>query len=321
MIRVEELRAGYRTGFARRWRDVLDGVSFHVEPGSVTGYLGVNGAGKTTTIKVLVGINPPSGGQAFLGSHPVGSTAAQRLLGYFPEAPFFYDGLTALELLDFFGKLHGIDRGQRTKRAAALLNEVGLEDAVDQPIRGYSKGMRQRLGLAQALVHDPKLLILDEPLDGLDPMGRLHLRQLISDRGERGTTVFFSSHVLNDVEVVCDHLVVLDGGKIAYQGATDGIGADVDPTVDLIFGGVEADALALVGEAAGAKPTKRGDGSYGVLCSSQSAADATVDAVRAAGGRILSLATRRPSLEETFLERFGKSPKDTPQPEPVKEAG
>ena len=140
-------------------------------------------------------------------------------------------------------------------------------------------------------------------------MGRLHLRQLIFERGQRGTTVFFSSHVLNDVEMVCDHLVVLDGGKIAYQGATDGIGTNADPTVDLSFR-VDADGLATVKAAGGIEPTKRGDGSYGVLCSGQAAADGVVDAVRSAGGSVLSLSSRRASLEETFLERFGAAKSD-----------
>jgi len=297
VIRVTDLRAGYRAGFRRAWRDVLRGVSFEVPEGSITGYLGVNGAGKTTTIKVLVGINPPKGGAVTIGGHPAGSPQAQRLLGYFPEAPFFYDGLTARELLAFYARLSGVP----PQPPEALLELVGLAHAVDLPVRGYSKGMRQRLGLAQALVHDPKLLILDEPLDGLDPMGRLQLRELIADQARQGRTVFFSSHVLNDVETVCDHLVVLDGGKVAYDGPTRDLTAGADPQVEVLF---ELDDPAPAAEAAGATPARHGDGSQLLLCPSQAVADRVVRAVVQHEGRLLAVRPRRPSLEDYFLERF-----------------
>jgi ABC-2 type transport system ATP-binding protein len=305
MLRVEALRAGYRTGFTRRWREVLQGVTFRVARGSVTGYLGVNGAGKTTTIKVLVGINRPTGGSVEIGGHRAGTPAAQRRVGYFPEAPFFYDGLSARELLDFFGRLGGVARAERSQRAERLLEEVGLADAGDLAIREYSKGMRQRLGLAQALIHEPELLVLDEPLDGLDPMGRLHLRRLIAAQGEKGTTVFFSSHVLSDVEAVCDQLVVLDGGTVAYSGPTDGISDQGEPSYEIRLDRLPEHALAALEEAAASEPVLRGDGSVEVVCVGQDAADAVVDVARDAGGRVLGLQARRPTLEEVFLERFG----------------
>jgi ABC-2 type transport system ATP-binding protein len=305
VIQVKDLRAGYRAGFRRAWREVLQGVSFSVPRGSITGYLGVNGAGKTTTIKVLVGINPPAGGAVTIGGHPAGSHPAQQLLGYFPEAPFFYDGLTARELLAFYASLSG----KRSERPEALLEMVGLEHAIDMPVRGYSKGMRQRLGLAQALVHSPELLVLDEPLDGLDPMGRLHLRNLIAEQGERGRTVFFSSHVLNDVEAVCDRLVLLDGGSIAYDGPTRDLTADAAARVSIHF---ELEALAEVEAAAGAAPQARGDGTHELMCPDQATADRVVAAVVHGGGRLLSMRSQRPSLEEYFLERFGRSAAPTP---------
>ena len=299
MIRVADLRAGYRTGFRRAWRDVLRGVSFEVPEGSITGYLGVNGAGKTTTIKVLVGINPPAGGSVTIGGHPAGSHAAQSLLGYFPEAPFFYDGLTARELLAFYSRLSGTP----PQPPEALLELVGLDHAVDLPVRGYSKGMRQRLGLAQALVHDPKLLVLDEPLDGLDPMGRLQLRELIADQARQGRTVFFSSHVLTDVEAVCDRLVVLDGGTVAYDGPARELTAGADPQVELHAElGDPALAAAWV---PGVTPEARGDGTHVALCPTQAVADAAVRAALESGGRVLALRPRRPNLEEYFLQRFG----------------
>lgn len=311
MIQVKDLRAGYPTGFRRVWKEVLSGLSFDVPAGTITGYLGVNGAGKTTTIKVLVGINRPSGGEAAIGGHPCGTPDAQRLLGYFPEAPFFYDGLNGRELLDFYGRLAGMERDARRARAEALLEEVGLGEAKEVPVKGYSKGMRQRLGLAQALVADPQLLVLDEPLDGLDPMGRLHLRNLIERQREAGKTVFFSSHVLSDVEAVSDHLVVIDGGKVAYSGTTEGIAGD-EQRVDVVVEAPES-ARAALSEAAGVpleirSPLGAGLGRYAALCESQAQADALVGAALAQEGRVLEFSRRRPNLEEVFLARFGGRP-------------
>lgn len=302
MIRVAELRAGYRSGFRRSWKEILSGISFHVPAGSITGYLGINGAGKTTTIKVLVGINAPSGGGGTIGGHPLGSREAQQLVGYFPEAPFFYDGLSARELLGFYGRLSGVPRDTLASRTDQLMQEVGLEDAGDTPVRGFSKGMRQRLGLAQALIHDPACLILDEPLDGLDPMGRLQLRGLINRQRERGRTVFFSSHVLSDVEAVSDHLVVLDGGKIAYDGATNAFAA-AEERIEIRFSASE-ETLAAVVAAAGAEATVVAGG-HEVLCDTSAAADQVVDLVREGEGRIIALASRRANLEAAFLLRFG----------------
>ncbi len=323
MIQVENLRAGYRSGFRRRWTEVLRGLSFEVKKGSISGYLGINGAGKTTTIKVLVGVNPPRSGTATVGGHPASSPAAQRILGYFPEAPYFYEGLTAFELLDFFGRLHGLEPGKRARQADAMLEKVGLRDARDQAIRGYSKGMRQRLGLAQAMLHEPEVLILDEPLDGLDPMGRLQLRGLIAEQGERGATVFFSSHVLSDVEAISDHLVVLSGGSVAYQGSTQGLSdRGDDALVELRVGGIaDADALEGVALAAGAPLSRRGDGSADLVCDGQESADKAIDAARAAGGKILSVISRRQTLEETFLERFGDPKAETASAQPAAEVG
>ena len=306
MIEVKDLRAGYRSGFRRAWREVLQGVTFRVPRGTIAGYLGVNGAGKTTTIKVLVGVNRPTGGQASIDGQPVGTPAAQRLLGYSPESPFFYEGLTARELLAFYGRLSGVAAAGLRARADALLGDVELEAAADQPVRGFSKGMRQRLGLAQALVHDPELLVLDEPLDGLDSMGRLHLRELIARQRERGRTVFFSSHVLSDVEAVCDHLVVLDGARVAYEGSIAGFAAQAELIIEVrLAGDLSPQAAAALEQAAGAAPARTGD-LHLVRCPGQPQADAAVDAARAAGLNVVGVSPLRPSLEERFLERFGK---------------
>lgn len=321
ILRAIDLRAGYRTGFRRVWRDVLQGVSFSVPRGSVTGYLGINGAGKTTTIKVVVGVNPASGGRVEVDGAPAGTPEAKRKLGYFPEAPSFYEGLSAAEVLDFFGALAGLGRAERARRGDELLEAVQLAAARDLPVRGYSKGMRQRLGLAQALLHDPPLLVLDEPLDGLDPMGRLGLRELIARQRERGRTVFFSSHVLGDVEAICDHLVVLDGGRVAYEGPTAGLAADPGGRTEVVLGprpgaapnagpGADEDVRAALGDADGPRDgpalERRSDGSLVVACPAPEVVDRVIDAARAAGRRVLEVQRRGAGLEEQFLRRFGR---------------
>lgn len=309
MIRVENLRAGYPTGFRRIWREILSGVSFEVPQGSITGYLGVNGAGKTTTIKVLVGINSPSGGTATIGGHATGTPEAQRLLGYFPEAPFFYDSLNGVELLDFYGRLAGMDRHARKDRADILLDEVGLGHAKELPVKGYSKGMRQRLGLAQALIADPQVLILDEPLDGLDPMGRLHLRTLIERQREAGRTVFFSSHVLSDVEAVSDHLVVLDGGGVAYSGTTDGIsGAEEHVEVEVEAPAELREALREAADVELEQKSAIAEGNcrFAALCLDRASADRFVRTALGAQGSLVAYSRRKQNLEEAFLARFGK---------------
>ena len=285
--------------------------------GSITGYLGVNGAGKTTTIKVLVGINRPSGGGATIGGHAAGTPAAQRLLGYFPEAPFFYDSLSGRELLAFYGRLAGMERDERRSRAELLLDEVGLGGAKETPVKGYSKGMRQRLGLAQALIADPQVLILDEPLDGLDPMGRLHLRGLIERQREAGRTVFFSSHVLSDVETVSDHLVILDGGGVAYSGTTDGL-SGLEERVEVV---IEApvELLEALKEAAGGVELEQksapsaGRCRYEALCSGPANAERMVRVALAGEGKLIAYSQRRANLEEAFLARFGSAPAATPE--------
>jgi len=305
VIRADGLWAGYPTGFQRRWRDVLQGVSFHVPRGSVTGYLGVNGAGKTTTIKVLVGINRPSRGSVQVAGHPAGSRGAQLAVGYFPEAPFFYDGLTARELLDFFGRVAGVAAGERGRRSERLLDEVGLGHAGELQVKGFSKGMRQRLGLAQALVHDPELLVLDEPLDGLDPMGRLHLRELIAAQAQRGKTIFFSSHVLSDVETVCDHLVVLDGGAVAYDGTTRAFCGDDQERVRVVVR-LPEEAARAAAAAAGVELDPSEEGAFAAACPGRAAADALIAAVVTAGGQVVEVERVRPTLEQTFMARFGQ---------------
>src|ERR1043165_995541 len=203
-IRKEGLTKHYKVGF---WRPrpylALDGLTLHVNQGEVFGFLGPNGAGKTTTLKLLMQLIYPTSGRAEILGRPVGDLSVKRRIGYLPEHPFFYDYLTAVELLEYFSSLFGYAAAERRARASRLLDEVGIGAERRLQLRKFSKGMLQRVGIAQALLNDPELVILDEPMSGLDPLGRRDVRQLILKLRDRGCTVFFSSHVLSAAEALC----------------------------------------------------------------------------------------------------------------------
>ena len=192
----------------------LDALDLDVRRGEVLGLLGPNGAGKSTTLKLLAGLLKPTCGQAWLMGEPVGSTASRRSLGFLPEQPYFYDYLNGVEYLELGARLSGLPGAAAGERARHWLGRVGLGERPRLGLRKYSKGMLQRLGLAAALVHDPELLILDEPMSGLDPFGRRDVRDLITEQRERGVTVLFSSHILPDVEMLCDRVAIMIGGRL-----------------------------------------------------------------------------------------------------------
>jgi ABC-2 type transport system ATP-binding protein len=217
-IKVESLHKEYRTGFLRKRVSAVEDASFEVKQGEVFGFVGPNGAGKTTIIRTLMGLIRPTKGRCFLLGHQVPSRAARTRVGFLPEAPYFYDYLSARELLHLTGRLFGLDAATRKRRADELLARVGLASAADRPMRKYSKGMLQRAGLAQALINDPELIVLDEPMSGLDPIGRKEVRDLITEQARRGKTVFFSTHILPDVEAICDRVAIIARGKIHDVG-------------------------------------------------------------------------------------------------------
>lgn len=212
-IACEGLSKSYRSKRMRRVQALAD-VGFQVQPGQVCGFLGPNGAGKSTTIKILTSQIRSQGGQATLFGVPVSQAASRKCLGYLPENPSFYDTLSGQEVLRFVGRSHGLQGQQLSQAVAAVLERLSLTQAAGRPIRGYSKGMVQRLGLAQALVHDPQLLILDEPTSGLDPLGRALVKEIILHEKQRGKTVFFSTHVVPDVEQVCDRVLIVHQGRV-----------------------------------------------------------------------------------------------------------
>jgi len=303
VIELSDVSMSYRSGFLRLTKQVLKKLSFQVREGAIVGYLGINGAGKTTTIKLIAGINRADQGRVSVAGIESQHREARALLGYLPENPYFYEYLTPREVLEFFARLHGIDRERRKARITELLERVRLKDDADRQVREFSKGMRQRLGLAQALVHNPKLLVLDEPLTGLDPMGRLLLRELILDEREQGRTIFFSSHVLSDVQAICDDLVIIDGGAVAYSGGVQELLAGADSgAVRMRFRRKEG--CVEEGVSWGSPPRELG-GALEAELASRADAQIAIDAIRSAGGEVLEFVGLGLNLEEYFLERFG----------------
>lgn len=221
VIKADKLAKTYRIGFFRKRVEALRDATFDVRENEIFGLIGPNGAGKTTCIKILTGLVKADKGEATLLGRPIGEPLARKELGYLPEGPYFYDHLTVGELLDFHGTLCGMTKAERHKRADELIERVGLSHARDRPIRKFSKGMRQRAGLASALLHSPKLVILDEPQSGLDPIGRAEITRLIRELKREGSSVFFASHILHDVERVCDRVAVMIEGRVVDVGRLD----------------------------------------------------------------------------------------------------
>jgi ABC-2 type transport system ATP-binding protein len=302
-IRTEGLTKHYTVGF---WRSrpyvALDGLDLQVSPGEVFGFLGPNGAGKTTTLKLLMQLIFPTAGRAEILGRPVGDVAVKRRIGYLPENPFFYDNLSAEELLGYFATLFGYHGQERTARVARKLDEVGIGAERRFQLRKYSKGMLQRVGLAQALLNDPEVIFLDEPMSGLDPIGRREVREIILRLRDRGTTVFFSSHILADAETLCSRVAILAQGKLIAAGSV----AEMVPFRirgwDLIVSGLAAAALSELATA-GALTRQIADGRYHVVLPETTSLDAALAQITAVGGQMVSVNPVRDTLEDFFMAR------------------
>src|ERR1700704_2891229 len=220
IVEIENLTKDYEVGFWRKRKvRALDGLSLSIEAGEIFGFLGANGAGKTTTLKLLMRLIYPTKGNARILGHDISNVAMHHRIGYLPENPYFYDYLTAREFLEYCGELFSYPRGVRRKRSADLLARVRLDEkSWDVQMRKFSKGMLQRVGLAQALINDPQVVFLDEPMSGLDPIGRREVRDLIAALRQEGKTVFMCSHILSDIEVLCDRVAILKGGRLSQVG-------------------------------------------------------------------------------------------------------
>jgi ABC-2 type transport system ATP-binding protein len=302
-IRVEALAKTYRTPFRRRRVEALRGVSFEVARGEIFGFLGPNGAGKTTTIRILMGLIAATGGKASILGHPIPSRAARGKLGFLPEAPYFYDYLTVGELLDLAGRLFGLDAATRRRRADELIVKVGLDRARAQSLKKFSKGMLQRAGLAQALMNDPDLVVLDEPMSGLDPIGRKEVRDLILELRDRGKTVFFSTHILADAEAITDRVAIVAGGEIRSLGVvTELVGKtvlSVDVTLRLPEG--DASAAAETALADGATRVRRQQAELVATLAGDADVDAYLARARELGARTLAVTPHNRTLEDLFL--------------------
>src|ERR1051326_2888719 len=224
----------------------VDNLTLDVEEGEIFGFLGPNGAGKTTTIKMLLGLIFPTSGTATMLGRPIGDVDVRRQVSYLPESPYFYDHLTGGELLDFFGRLFGMDETARRRRVDELMELVGLKNDKQKQLKQYSKGMLQRIGIAQALVNDPKLLIFDEPTSGLDPVAHIEIRKLIESLRTQGKTIFLSSHQLSDVELVCDRISIMNFGKLEKLGRVDDLLAE--GRTEITATGIAADLLGRLGD-------------------------------------------------------------------------
>ena len=300
-VRAESLGKTFRVGFWARKVRAVEGLTFEVKRGEIFGLLGPNGAGKTTTIKMLLGFVRPSAGRAFVSGAPAGSVAARRKLGYLPENPALYEFLQGDEYLVFSGRLAGLSRGDARRQAARLLERVGLAGRARRAIRKFSKGMVQRLGLAQALMGDPETVILDEPMSGLDPIGRKDVRDIILDLRSEGRTVLFSTHILSDVEAICDRVGILVEGRLTDIGALGDLVAPGARAVELVIDGVSSE---LAGKLAGGQGTVlQRDRSTVLTFAAEEAARLALKSALAEGATVVSYTPHRRSLEELFVER------------------
>jgi ABC-2 type transport system ATP-binding protein len=302
VIEIQNLTKDYEVGFWRKRKvRALDGLSLSVEPGQIFGFLGANGAGKTTTLKLLMGlIYPTSGGARILG-RDIGNTSMHARIGYLPENPYFYDYLTAREFLHYCAQLFGQDRSARSSRTEEILARVNLEKkSWDRQLRKFSKGMLQRVGLAQALVNDPLIVFLDEPMSGLDPVGRREVRDLIASLRAQGKTVFMCSHILSDIEVLCDNVAILKAGRLAHAGSLDELRARESALIEVIVTGADAATMNQhLGSTAKVTTTASG---LRIEVADEKEVDAVIAALRQAKGKLVSVQPVRQSLEELFLE-------------------
>jgi ABC-2 type transport system ATP-binding protein len=305
VIQVHKLSKTFRHGFWRKRVDALRDVSFEVERGSIFGFLGPNGAGKTTTIKILTGLIAAAGGEASVLGKPVPSPEARSRLGFLPENPYVYPYLTPREFVRMCGQLSAVHGEKLRKRTEHVLERVGMAYAAERPVQRLSKGMLQRTCLAAALVHEPDLLILDEPMSGLDPVGRKEVRDIILEEREGGRTVFFSSHILSDVESMCDQVTILRKGEVVVEGKMDTLLQRDALYTDIVLAG-EREALERLSQRLSdvkGVTAQKPEAVLRVTAMGDEAVAAVLAAALDAKGRVVEVVPRRETLEDLFVRR------------------
>lgn len=305
IIEIENLTKDYETGFwVKKKVRALDGLTLSVKPGQIFGFLGGNGAGKTTTIKILMRLIFPTAGSAKILGSDIADVQMHSRIGYCPENPYFYDYLTARELIDYFGELFGFDAAARKYKTADLLTRVGLEEKDwNKQLRKFSKGMLQRVGLAQSLINDPEIVFMDEPMSGLDPMGRREVRELIAGLRENGMTVFMSTHILSDIEALCDEVAILRKGKLAAAGNLEDLltSTGEQQSFEINVKGVSADILTPALSAIGGAEVHSKPNGANISVMDEADVETALIAVRKAGGKLVSVQPVKQSLEELFV--------------------
>jgi ABC-2 type transport system ATP-binding protein len=302
-IEILGLEKTYLVGFwTKRPKRALLPLHLNVQEGEIFGFLGPNGAGKTTTLKLLMGLVFPTAGSARILGRDWSEPEVKAQIGFLPEQPYFYDHLTAQELLHYYAQLSGVPAKERSRRVDATLQRVGLRDVHGVQLRKFSKGMQQRVGIAQAILHNPKLVFFDEPMSGLDPMGRREVRDLMEELKHDGTTVFFSTHILSDAEALCDRVAIIHKGELRGIGAIEDLTSSVQGKVEVIWQGTQVPASM---KALGAECHVTGDTVRTIIDESQQ--DAVIDALRRERLRLIALTPVRTSLEAYFVEKLQRA--------------
>ena len=299
VVSVKDVVKDFRPGFGLRAKRVLHGVSFDVQEGEIFGFVGPNGAGKTTTLKVLMGLIRATSGSASILGHDVSESQYRNHIGFLPENPYFYDFLTGTEFLNFYAKVSGVPAQKRPGRVAELLEQVGLAYAGQSRLRTYSKGMLQRIGIAQAIVHDPDIVFLDEPMSGLDPIGRKEIRDLILRLNGEGKTIFMNTHILSDVEMLCHRVAILVNGKIRYSGSSEQFLASEERSADVVLARLPADAVQIIEERFGVP--MRGQGDHVEMRIPEKEVKDLLRLALDTGSEVVSVTPHRVSLEAIFL--------------------
>ena len=296
-LKITDLHKSFKTGFLLKKKKILKGINLEVEQGEIFGYLGPNGAGKTTTIKCLLGLIFPEKGEIRILGQPYLSLSAKERIGFLPENPYFYDYLTATEFLEFYSQLYHIGSNKKEERIQELIRLVGLEKSAHLQLRKFSRGMLQRIGLAQALLNEPSIVFLDEPLGGLDPLGRKEIRDIIIRLGEEGKTVFLSSHILQDIEMICDRVAIIVNGEIINSGALQDLISEKIHFTEVILSGLKEDRLRDLSESF----VSSGDRIF-LKITDEGKLEEVLELVHSQKGKIHSLIPRTETLEDLFVE-------------------